>query len=235
MAHDPILAQEITNGHAARMRYSRFRASMLGLEPQRRNRTGATAKAKVTKAKKEAKPKKEGAVKPDPTPASPRLSAIPEAAPASPGVKRELAQGVVESQLPLAPSMTPMPDHHSHLHTRLLTPCSDTDLLGTPQGYAAPSPVSDMLHPEPVFDFAAAACAHEHVAWAHGSPYQAFGMPYEMDGYAAAFCEHPHQSPDQQAHHPAEGGVCVPSAVMKQDSSHMPIKDEEWDTRYHEI
>ncbi|KAL2018649.1 hypothetical protein VTK56DRAFT_552 [Thermocarpiscus australiensis] len=60
VAHNPILAQEITNGHAARMRYSRFRAAMLGLEPQRRNRTSAN-KSRVSKKKKEdsVKPKKE--------------------------------------------------------------------------------------------------------------------------------------------------------------------------------
>lgn len=57
-----MLAQEITNGHAARMRFSRFRASLLGLEPQRRNRTNANSKSRVTKKKKDdgpTKPKKD--------------------------------------------------------------------------------------------------------------------------------------------------------------------------------
>lgn len=60
MACNPILTQEITNGHAARMRYSRFRAAMLGLEPQRRNRTNPT-KSRVSKRKRGdgQKPKKE--------------------------------------------------------------------------------------------------------------------------------------------------------------------------------
>ncbi|KAK0741698.1 hypothetical protein B0T21DRAFT_359961 [Apiosordaria backusii] len=51
VAHDPNLAQPITNGHAARMRYSRFRSAMLGIEPQRRNRVtkpSATKKKKTT-------------------------------------------------------------------------------------------------------------------------------------------------------------------------------------------
>ncbi|KAK4144093.1 uncharacterized protein C8A04DRAFT_36929 [Dichotomopilus funicola] len=56
VAHNPVLAQEITNGHAARMRYSRFRAAMLGLEPQRRNRTNAN-KNRVSKKKKDDKPR----------------------------------------------------------------------------------------------------------------------------------------------------------------------------------
>ncbi|KAK4241353.1 hypothetical protein C8A03DRAFT_12336 [Achaetomium macrosporum] len=61
VAHNPILAQEITNGHAARMRYSRFRAAMLGLEPQRRNRANPSSKSRVSKKKKDdaVKPKKE--------------------------------------------------------------------------------------------------------------------------------------------------------------------------------
>ncbi|KAL2160335.1 hypothetical protein VTH06DRAFT_1508 [Thermothelomyces fergusii] len=60
VAHNPILAQEITNGHAARMRFSRFRAAMLGLEPQRRNRTansGNNNKNRVAKKKKDDSPK----------------------------------------------------------------------------------------------------------------------------------------------------------------------------------
>ncbi|KXX81228.1 hypothetical protein MMYC01_201381 [Madurella mycetomatis] len=52
VARNPILSQEITNGHAARMRYSRFRAAMLGLEPQRRNRTNPT-KSRVAKRKRD--------------------------------------------------------------------------------------------------------------------------------------------------------------------------------------
>ncbi|KAK4120801.1 hypothetical protein N657DRAFT_683288 [Parathielavia appendiculata] len=53
VAHDPILAQPITNGHAARMRYSRFKAAMLGTEPQRRNRTNpSNSKSRVSKNKK---------------------------------------------------------------------------------------------------------------------------------------------------------------------------------------
>ncbi|KAL2265562.1 hypothetical protein VTJ83DRAFT_6662 [Remersonia thermophila] len=53
VARNPILAQPITNGHAARMRFSRFKSSVLGLEPQRR---------RVSKKKKDEpikKPKKE--------------------------------------------------------------------------------------------------------------------------------------------------------------------------------
>ncbi|VBB83813.1 Putative protein of unknown function [Podospora comata] len=51
VAQDPNLTQPITNGHAARMRYSRFRSAMLGIEPQKRNRvTKPTARKKKTTA-----------------------------------------------------------------------------------------------------------------------------------------------------------------------------------------
>ncbi|KAK0670065.1 hypothetical protein QBC41DRAFT_318731 [Cercophora samala] len=51
VAQDPNLAQPITNGHAARMRWSRFRSAMLGIEPQKRSRvTKPTGKKKKTTA-----------------------------------------------------------------------------------------------------------------------------------------------------------------------------------------
>ena len=51
VAQDPVLLQPITNGHAARMRYSRFRSTVTGHEPQKRGRPGD--KDRVAKAKKE--------------------------------------------------------------------------------------------------------------------------------------------------------------------------------------
>ncbi len=236
VAHDPILAQEITNGHAARMRYSRFRASMLGLEPQRRNRAGAVPKSKVAKSKKEPKTKKEAAVKPDHAPGSPSLGDMMPKPALSPQVKQEISQTAAGPRLSLASPAVP---DHTHFQARLLTPCSDTDLLGTPQAFA-PSPASDMLHAETPFDFAGAAhCAHDHTAsWSHGGAYQAFGMPYELEDYAAGFCEHHHQhSHPQEAHdhHHQADGLCVPSALMEPGPGHLPVKDEEWDAQYHEI
>ncbi|KAN0110137.1 hypothetical protein V8E51_006524 [Hyaloscypha variabilis] len=54
VAHHPILMQEITNGHAARMRYSRFKKQMDGTATVRRPRgpnTNSPRKAKVEKPK----------------------------------------------------------------------------------------------------------------------------------------------------------------------------------------
>ncbi|KAK4205635.1 hypothetical protein QBC40DRAFT_291662 [Triangularia verruculosa] len=50
VAQHPNLVQPITNGHAARMRYSRYRSQVLGIEPQRRNKVTKTSAAKKKKA-----------------------------------------------------------------------------------------------------------------------------------------------------------------------------------------
>ncbi|TWU78647.1 hypothetical protein ED733_005485 [Metarhizium rileyi] len=50
VAQDPVLLQSITNGHAARMRYSRFRATVTGHEPQKRGHHGG--KKRVSKSSK---------------------------------------------------------------------------------------------------------------------------------------------------------------------------------------
>jgi hypothetical protein len=158
VADDPILTQKITNGHAARMRYSRFRSAMLGLEPQKRNRQNSdTVKARVTKKRKDEKAGKKkqevegeevaGAqVKPDPaastaTPASNTHFPTPDVP--SPRVKEEQAQRASQSrsislsQSPSQPnslnfypqpSSTNLSTTQSRMNARFLTPSSDTDL-----------------------------------------------------------------------------------------------------------
>ena len=56
VAHDPILSQEITNCHAARMRYSRFKKQMEGTAPVRRprNNNGSLSYPRGAKVKKDA-------------------------------------------------------------------------------------------------------------------------------------------------------------------------------------
>jgi hypothetical protein len=51
VAHHPILSQEITNGHAARMRYSRFKKQMDGTATVRRPRGPNSPRKKVEKNK----------------------------------------------------------------------------------------------------------------------------------------------------------------------------------------
>lgn len=224
VAHDPILAQEITNGHAARMRYSRFRSAMLGLEPQRRNRTNAN-KSKVTKSKKEPKTKKEEPIKPDP---SPDGASIPDV-PMDPlqTIKHENQQLAPESQLVHAPfAGMSVPDAQAQLHTRLLTPCSDTDLLAAVGGYA-PSPASDMVHSEGSYDFPSSApCAHDQGPWQPNSPYSAFSLPYDLEGYSMGLCEHQH------THHHTEE-LYVPPAMVESDPNNVSVKHEDWDAHIH--
>ncbi|EOO04301.1 hypothetical protein UCRPA7_177 [Phaeoacremonium minimum UCRPA7] len=221
VAHDPILAQEITNGHAARMRYSRFRSAMLGLEPQRRNRTSGT-KSKVTKSKKEPKAKREEAAKPNPETASTQDSA-PKTE--SPKVKQESLPTPAETQsIPISMAAPLIPDTQTQLHNRLLTPCSDTDLLAASHGYAT-SPASEMLHSEAGYDFTgAASCAHDHASWHQSPAYSAFGVPYELDTFTTGYCDHQHTH-----HHGGDFGMPTPMIGMDHN---VPVKHEEWDARY---
>ncbi|KAK1761175.1 hypothetical protein QBC47DRAFT_23368 [Echria macrotheca] len=194
VAHDPILAQEITNGHAARMRYSRFRAAMLGIEPQRRNRTNPN-RTRVSKKKKD----DAGKAKKDDQPPGPTSGSGIKSETTGP-VKHERDNGNIgngngyldRAETPTAGSLlspkikkermfapttagSPAAQQHHHHHSttlaslagpsamsdlqfrqtmRLLTPCSDSDMLAaaaSSQGFGghpsqhSPS-ASDMLH-----------------------------------------------------------------------------------------
>lgn len=234
VAENPILIQKITNGHAARMRYSRFRASLLGIEPQRRNRN-ANNKSKVAKSKREPKGKKEKEelIKPDPNAApDARQGGDSEASIKTEAtVKKEAQQTHLNTRLtPAEMPPVPMPDAQLQFHNRLMTPCSETDLFGPASGYNT-SPASDMLHHDQPFDYNSAAavahCAHEQSSWQPSPSYSPFPMPpYEIESYSApaAFCKHPHTP------HP-EGFGIDPSAMMAPD--HAPVKHEDWDTRFH--
>ncbi|KLU81623.1 hypothetical protein MAPG_00708 [Magnaporthiopsis poae ATCC 64411] len=254
VASDPVLLQPITNGHAARMRYSRFRSSMLGIEPQRRNRTAGNS-SRVTKSKKDKDAKLDKAPK---AKSGDSLNDAPEtqdegAADSIPSrsssvkVKHEISPLVLESQVtacsPPATTTGPFPDNRVQFQNRLMTPCSDTDVIMAPQNYAG-SPVSDVLHPEP-FDFPAPGhCgnSNDHGSWHHHSPtYATFGVAYELDNYSVNFSEHPspqdqHRPYHHQHHqHEQSQGLCVPSAVMDPDHNHASVKQETWDSQYHAI
>ncbi|KAI0192658.1 hypothetical protein EV127DRAFT_37138 [Xylaria flabelliformis] len=200
VAHDPILTQEITNGHAARMRYSRFRAAMLGLEPVRRTRTGPN-KSRVTKSKKNAKSRKDDGVKSE-------TSTTPESPPAaSPQFRHPLPtiqQRIKQENTPpnynnrMTPAPTPGPvpvppiptPNKTMIQNRFLTPCSDTDGFSS-SPVATSSPVAEILHSQNPFDFPAAPC-HDHVdpAWLQGNSYFAAAFPYE--DCTSSPCDHQH-------------------------------------------
>ncbi|KAI1734943.1 hypothetical protein F4680DRAFT_329645 [Xylaria scruposa] len=198
VAHDPILTQEITNGHAARMRYSRFRAAMLGLEPVRRTRTGPT-KSRVTKSKKNTKSRKDDSLKSETStaPESPPTISSPLRRPL-PTLQHKIKQENVPSNYNnrMTPASTPGPvlvppiptPNNTMMQNRFLTPCSDIDGFSS-SPVTSSSPVADMLHTQ--FDFPAAPC-HEHVdpTWLQGSSFFAAAFPYE--DCTSSPCDHQH-------------------------------------------
>lgn len=218
------------------MRYSRFKSSLLGLEPQRRNRTNP--KNKVMKSKKETKTKKENqkkdeSIKPEPNAASTPQQDLPSIP--SPRVKNESRIKNETLPTPYETQYTPaeftaaaMPDTQSELHNRLLTPCSDTDMFAATQGFAT-SPANEMFHAQPTFDYAGdAAHCHEHNSFQPSPSYSPFSVQYELnDSYSpAAFCDHQHTS------HPEQFGM-APSVMMNPEHTHVPVKHEEWDHFHH--
>ncbi|EXU99880.1 hypothetical protein X797_007009 [Metarhizium robertsii] len=101
VAQDPVLLQPITNGHAARMRYSRFRATVTGHEPQKRGRHGE--KDRVSKpSKRDHASKKDAIIKSE---SGVSLASLAQYSPAS---------------LP-----SPYLGDNDDLNARFLTPCSD--------------------------------------------------------------------------------------------------------------
>ncbi|KAL7624399.1 hypothetical protein AAE478_005963 [Parahypoxylon ruwenzoriense] len=233
VAHDPILAQEITNGHAARMRYSRFKSAMLGIEPTRRNRTGA-AKSRVTKSKKDAKEKRDEHVKSEPTP-EPRTSPRPLEM-TSPKIKQEALQHSFESRL--TPGLTPGPTSMSNASTvpntpsmiqpRFLTPCSDIDVFSR-SPTLSPGPISEIVGSQQSphsFEFHGMRCAdNADPMWSHAPAYTTFAAAaYPYDDYGAGSCEHPHM------HHSPHLGLLNHS--IESDADYVVVKHEEWDERH---
>ncbi|KAI3327714.1 hypothetical protein HD806DRAFT_332513 [Xylariaceae sp. AK1471] len=227
VAHDPILAQEITNGHAARMRYSRFRSAMLGLEPTRRNRAGPP-KSRVTKSKKDSKSRKDDSVKSESAAGSPPATSPEPPQPAPQKIKQENTQYAYNNRL--TPALTPGPvsvpptnmANTTMLQNRFLTPCSDTDTF-PPSPVMASSPASDMIHSQGSYDFHPSACPdHVDPNWPHGTSY--FAAAYPFEDYTSAACDHQHlhHTLHSQAH------LTLPSQSIEADIGQADVKREEW-------
>ncbi|KAI0008458.1 hypothetical protein F4779DRAFT_448063 [Xylariaceae sp. FL0662B] len=226
VAHDPILAQEITNGHAARMRYSRFRSIILGIEPTRRNRTGPANPSRVTKSKKGSNAKKSKDVKAESTTESPAPPEIPELP--APKIKQETLQYGFDNRLTpgLTPGPTSAPPTMSNTPTviqpRFLTPCSDTDSF-TPSPTLTSSPTSDMINTQNTFDFAGPSCSdHTDPAWQHGPAYTTFANSYPFDDYGLGSC-------DQHMHHHQQAHFAILNQTIEGDGDDIDVKHEDWD------
>ncbi|KAH8897866.1 hypothetical protein GQ53DRAFT_742743 [Thozetella sp. PMI_491] len=259
------------------MRYSRFRAQMLGIEPQKRKRD--PNRTRVTKKRKDDKPgarkdecsaiKQEQRVKqepidPDSTEETSRPSTAAGAGPSkqSPKVKAEPSLGAAAAAQTSRMESSPAPSSvmstacvpvsmaelHSQLNPRLLTPCSDSDVIATSQGF---NPSGDIFaHAEPAIDFGSPAThVHDTSMW-HGIPSPTFGGftigGYGLESYGIPFCDHPQALEEQrpnhhqghghgdhsQMHHSAGGHMGIPAALMDHDpSGHAMVKHEDWDSQ----
>ncbi|KAI0884755.1 uncharacterized protein GGS22DRAFT_146626 [Annulohypoxylon maeteangense] len=227
VAHDPVLGEgkKITNGHAARMRYSRFRSSMLGLEPTRRNRTGQP-KSRVTKSKKEPRLRKGENVKSELALDSPELHDSIETTP--PRIKQESPYPSFESRLTPrltpGPGSMPPPMHNTSgvIQPRLLTPCSDMDMF-SPSPTLMSSPGTDLI-PRNSFEFRESPCPnHNDPMWPSVPSYPAYSPSYPFEDYGAGHCEHPHMHP-QQVH------LGLPSQPIDPNEEWVNVKREaSWD------
>ena len=212
VASNPVLQQPITNGHAARMRFSRFRSAVLGLEPTKRKRTG-TPKSRVTKSKKEPKLKKDMRVKSEPSPCETNPKETPVAP--EPKVKQEHPQATQEPQLDsrLTPRLTPgpmttsmpapiatsipttMPSAATNMmvnpciQPRLLTPCGDTDIFNP----LVSSPTGGMINTHNRFDSPASPFTQPDPIW-HQQPMSSssFGTPFSFSDLGMGVSNHQH-------------------------------------------
>ncbi|KAI8963423.1 hypothetical protein F5Y11DRAFT_346593 [Daldinia sp. FL1419] len=162
VAKDEVLASPITNGHAARMRFSRFRSAMLGNEPTKRNRT-TQGKNRVTKARKNPKAKNGEHVKFEAaleTYAESSMTPEPSEMPA-PRIKEESVPPYGFDDR-FTPRLTPAPSdpipsalilrNNGVIQPRFLTPGSDNDLF-SPSPTITSSSASEMITTPGSFGF----------------------------------------------------------------------------------
>lgn len=205
------------------MRYSRFKSAMLGLEPQKRSKNGVT-KPK-NKTKKEAKPKHEDQVKSEHRDIKPLA-----------GVKREasLHRAVKQEQrpAPFRAQFTPasMTDSPTDLGSRLLTPCSDEALQGSPN--LLMTPASELMSAGSTFDLGH--CEHDHDAqgaWGDMPLFSAFDVAYTGEGYGDGMCEHQMEHSHLQGYDMGhDHGHEFVDGVLDAGSS-IHVKTEPWDSQ----
>lgn len=232
---------------------------MLGIEPQKRNRT-ATSKNRVIKSKKDGKTKKAKDSDDVNEGADSQESGAQDTATKveSPRVKRELSQlpqdrTAMSSMFSATSASMSAADMQSQLQARLLTPCSDSDVLAASSSYGA-SPTSDMLHTDASYDFTGSSpCTHGHqqMSWTHGPAYPSFGVDFELNSYSAGPCghdnnhiavdpfglhQHHHQNPlvSQQFsihQHPQLGSAELRDTedLTEPDDNNVMVKHESWE------
>ncbi|TLS22821.1 uncharacterized protein PpBr36_06305 [Pyricularia pennisetigena] len=228
VAADPVLLQPITNGHAARMRYSRFKASM---DPEAKLHKSADNATRVTKPRKEKGVTVKGK---QPTSQDSALDETPI------GGKNYTASPFANVKLE-SPSFAPLPtpttcvvypDSQVRFHNRLMTPSSD--LMG--------SPVSEFLNAE-AFEFSPASdtqCSPDHEqqpSWHNSPTYLNFGMPPNFGEQASSAMVDSHmykrsssamapETPKKEAPAPTAQEAAFFMYVMKHNKN---APDVDWD------
>ncbi|GAO14257.1 uncharacterized protein UV8b_08123 [Ustilaginoidea virens] len=163
VAQDPVLLQPISNGHAARMRYSRFRATVTGHEPQRRNRHGEKDRVSKSSSRKEDSSKKGGIIKSE---SGVSLASLTQFSPAF--------------------HSPPYSTDYEDLKTRFLTPCSDDMTLAMSVNPAA---LEDRQHQKSGAYSSTMDCHSDLFtdpgSLTHSPAFPAFDAAYELDGFSA--------------------------------------------------
>jgi hypothetical protein len=197
VAKDEHLEKPVTNGHAARMRYSRLRASIQGPNRGRTVTTPKPAEGRVSK------PKKTTAAKQAVTAAT--IAAQKSASPVVPDPPSLVMSPPVNIKQEFRASETPAPDH---VH-RFVTPGSEEMFPQTPHldfdgrmqtpdianpslfGTALPEEAEECNHPEEFKQFSDAMghLHHDH------APYMTYAVPWNFSSaHSNSACNSAHAS-----------------------------------------
>ncbi|TQV97621.1 hypothetical protein V2A60_006634 [Cordyceps javanica] len=160
VANDPVLLQPITNGHAARMRYSRFRSTVTGHEPTKRRSSGEKS-SKVSKpsSRRESQSKKETIIKSE---SSSSLASYPQFI--TPDV---------------SPYMGDLGDDFDN--PRFMTPCSD-DMT---QPLSLDPSAIHQIPPQPAYGLASPDCLKQEPGLEGSPDFSAFEAAIDMSSFVS--------------------------------------------------
>lgn len=203
---------------------------MLGLEPQKRAKNGVTKPR--AKAKKEVRAKQEVVKSEHQQNVKIQLGVKREASPQIHRMVKQEHRPVFQAQF----TPVSMTDSPTDLGNRLMTPCSDEALGGSPG--LLMTPASDLLGVAQGFDMGH--CTHENIGqdgWADPPLFSAFDAAYDMEGYGAGMCEHQMghahehvlQGHEGMGHH--EHAHEFSDGLLEAASSPIHVKTESWDPR----
>ncbi|KAH6891132.1 hypothetical protein B0T10DRAFT_303682 [Thelonectria olida] len=183
VAQDPVLMQPITNGHAARMRFARFRKTISGDEPKKRNRTADNSR--VTKSKKPTQKKRDSLESLTKSDSGISLASLAMHQ-ASPQIKQENQHGYLAQFSPASTTSPYLTDNRDDINPRFLTPCSDD----AAHGLVNPASLEDVRLRNgfgPSVDCnqdLLAQAPQNHLAMAQ-SPFHTFDAAYDFNSYRA--------------------------------------------------